>query len=363
MRMVVTGGGTGGHLFPGLAVARAALTLDNTTRVLYIATPRSMDQMVLRSEPFECTTIRGSGLKGVGLAGTLQSLFIQPLAVFDAWRLLRRFRADIVVAVGGYVTGPVVFAARLLGIPVCVHEQNAVPGLANRLAGRLASVICTSIPCGEYFPADKVVQTGNPVRREILQSVRQVSTANRKKPTVLVLGGSQGAHRVNELMVEAAVLLHQRGVALEIIHQTGEKDMAMVQRTYEEAGVVATVCSFFSDMADRYSQADIVVSRAGATTLAELAVTGLPALLIPYPHAADNHQLGNAHYYARLGGCEVFEQQQTEPAVLAARLQELLADCEQRERMGACMRSAATPEATKNILKQCQMLVQKRTVT
>ncbi len=346
-------------MFPGLAVARA-VTSDHEARVLFVSTSRVIDQKVLASEVFECVTIRGCGIKGVGFTGTLKSLFVLPMAVWEAIRLLKRFRAEVVFAVGGYVTGPVIVAARMLRIPVCIHEQNSVPGLTNRLAGKLANIICTSIPCGSSFPAAKVVQTGNPVRHEILELMQETREIHTGSPCLLVLGGSQGAHRVNELVVEAVGLLQEQGITLKVIHQTGEKDAAVVRREYEQIKADATVAPFISDMASCYRQADFVVSRAGATTLSELAVAGLPAILIPYPYAADNHQVGNALYYKKKGGCEVYEQHELDATVLAGHLKRLLTEPEHLAQMSEHMRSAAMPHATEAILNQCMQLIDEK---
>ncbi len=360
MRLVITGGGTGGHLFPGLAVARAVIGAHNDDEVLFISTSRVIDQKVLASEKFECATIGGSGIKGYGLLGILKSLLALPPAVLEAVRLLRRFRAEVVFAVGGYVTGPVVVAAKLLRIPVCIHEQNSVPGLTNRLAGRLADVICTSIPCDAYFSGSKAVQTGNPVRREILELAQKEIQGGKAHPVLLVLGGSQGAHRVNELVVEALGLLHEEGTAMSVIHQTGENDAAMVRKAYDQKGIESVVAPFIEDMAACYAQAEIAVSRAGATTLAELAVVGLPAVLIPYPYAADNHQLGNALYYKKKGGCEVFEQEKLDGTLLAGYIRRLLNEPERLAQMREGMLSAAMPHATEAIVNQCMQLTGKR---
>ncbi|MEJ2033634.1 MAG: glycosyltransferase, partial [Deltaproteobacteria bacterium] len=199
IRMIVTGGGTGGHLFPGIAVAETMLARQPGSEILFVSTDRQVDRRALRDRPFLAVAARGQGLKGKTIWGRLRALIQMPLALAESLNTVRRFRPQLVFGVGGYVTGPVVLAARLLGVATCIHEQNSVPGLANRWLGRLVDRIYLSIPGSEkYFPSDRTVLTGNPVRRELLAATGKAEAA-----TLLVLGGSQGAHRVNTLVVEA----------------------------------------------------------------------------------------------------------------------------------------------------------------
>jgi len=360
MRLVVTGGGTGGHLFPGLALAKAMQQAVPKTEVMFIGTARALDQQVLAGTGMEIEVLNCSGLKGTTVVEKARSLFQQPIAVLTAIKILRRFKADLVFAVGGYVTGPVMVAAKMLGVPVCIHEQNSVPGLANRLAGRIADTICTSIPCGDTFPAAKVVQTGNPVRQEILETAL-AGKVWQSPLTLLVLGGSQGAHRVNVLFLEAVKELVGKGHRFHIIHQTGQQDYEMVARAYGGLDVVVDVQPFFKNMAELYRRAHFVVSRAGATTLAELAVAGLPAVLIPYPHAADNHQQTNAEYYAKGGGCLIRQQDTLSSHELAKVICSILLKPEGELRtMAANMRKMGVPEATDRIVEQCLRLIEKK---
>lgn len=360
MRLVVTGGGTGGHLFPGLALAKAMQQAVPQTEVLFIGTSRALDQQVLAGTNMETVVLNCSGLKGSTLVEKVRSLIQQPAAVLSAIKILRRFEADLVFAVGGYVTGPVMVAAKILAIPVCIHEQNSVPGLANRLAGRIADTICTSIPCGDTFPAAKVVQTGNPVRQEILDTA-MVTKVWQEPLTLLVLGGSQGAHSINVLFLEAVKKLVEKGHRFHVIHQTGQQDYQMVAGAYGDLDVEAEVQPFFNDMAKLYSRAHFVVSRAGATTLAELAVAGLPAVLIPYPYAADNHQQTNAEFYAKGGGCLVRQQDTLSGDELATMLRSLLLKPEDTLcTMAANMRVMGVPEATDRIVEQCLRLIENK---
>jgi len=215
------------------------------------------------------------------MAQRLSALLQLPLSTFSAMGLMRRFRPQLVLGVGGYVTGPVLLAAKMMGIATCIHEQNSVPGMANRKLGRLVDRIFLSIPGSErYFAEGKWVMTGNPLRRELLAAAEK-KREKKEGLTLVVLGGSLGAHRVNTLMVGAMELLKNTAAQLRVIHQTGRDDEQLVAGRYEELGVKAEVAAFFNNMAELYCQADLVVSRAGGTTLAEITAFGLPMLLIP----------------------------------------------------------------------------------
>ena len=243
MRLIVAGGGTGGHLFPGIAVAMAMQERIPETRVLFIGTSRLLDQQTLSGLGFELAALECGGVKGLGVMTKLRTLLQMPQSVLAARRMLRAFRPDMVLGVGGYVTGPVLLAARSLGVPIAIHEQNSVPGMANRLAGRLSDRVFISLPCRPEFAAHKTIQTGNPVRGAILEAAeapRQLGNP----PTLLVLGGSQGAHRVNELMLAAMEILAGQQVAVHLIHQTGRDDEAMVREGYRRIGIEAEVSAF-----------------------------------------------------------------------------------------------------------------------
>lgn len=354
--MIVTGGGTGGHLFPGIAVAETVLATAPGSEILFVGTDRQVDQRALRDRAFQTVAVRGQALKGRGAAGRLRALLQLPLALTEALATVRRFRPQLVFGVGGYVTGPVVLAARLLGMATCIHEQNSVPGLANRWLGRLVHRIFLSIPGSEgYFPAGRTVLTGNPVRRELLAASAEKAGA----ATLLVLGGSQGAHRVNTLVVEALKGRRDRLPAgFKVVHQTGASDEPWVAAAYRESGIPAEVAAFFDDMAAVYRQAALVVSRAGATTLAELAVTGRPALLIPYPFAADNHQEKNAEYLTAGGAARMFREADLDSDQLAEAIFGLLAAPEQLDRMAAQARALARPEAAEAIVAECLQLIE-----
>lgn len=358
MRLIVTGGGTGGHLFPGIAIAVGIKEKISDSRVLFIGTPRQIDKDTLIHYDFELASIECMGLKGMGMTRRIRSVLQLPAAVFEARKIIRAFKPDLAFGVGGYVTGPVLLAARTAGCPVCIHEQNSVPGLANKILARIADRIFLSIPCRYPFAQEKTVMTGNPVRRDIILAGAEKKPVTPGEMTVLVLGGSQGAHGVNRLVVEAAARIKSlAGIDIKWIHQTGKKDMNEVKSRYQDSGIQATVSDFFQDMTAVYRQADFVISRAGATTLAELSVLGLPALLIPYPFAADNHQQTNALYYERGGGVVTFSEDALTGEQLAGEISQLLSNPDRLREMAVNMKKMGRPEATESIIEKCLELV------
>ncbi len=357
LRLLITGGGTGGHLFPGIALAQGVKSRYPASEVLFIGTDRHVDRVALGRVGFETRTIRAEGVKGKTVGETLRALFLLPVSLFQAAGLIRRFRPDVVFGVGGYVTGPVLLAARLMGCPTCIHEQNSIPGIANRILGRLVDRVFLSLPGSEkFFPPAKTVLTGNPVRGEILAPP---PARDPQAPlTLAVLGGSQGARAVNRLMVEAMEKIASRLPAgLRLIHQTGAADRDMVRHGYQRLGLEAEVEAFFTDMAGLYQRADLVVARAGATTLAELMVRGLPAIFIPYPYAADNHQAENARYAVEAGAALVHEQAGLTPEILGRDILALLADGDRRAEMARRAAALAMPRATDRILEECLALL------
>lgn len=360
MRLIITGGGTGGHLFPGIALAQAMMQTYPGCEVLFIGTERKVDKTALAHLGFAVMTIKSQGLKGKSPAAKIKAMLQQPPAFFEAARIIRKFKPDLVFGVGGYVTGPVILAARLLGITTCIHEQNSIPGLANRLLGHIAHRIFVSLPGSEkYFPAAKTVLSGNPVRSSIVKAANQMGRKKYSEPlTLLILGGSQGAQRLNSLMLEAAekCLLHRIPVP-NIIHQTGEHDETLVREKYAALGITARVQAFFSDMAEIYSQADLVVSRAGATTLAELTVFHKPVILVPFPFAADNHQEINGRYLVEASGGLMFKQAELDGEKLGQEIKHLLADTAILSEMAANSGRIAKPEATGTIVNACMELL------
>ena len=329
------------------------------SKVLFISTDRQVDTRALKGRSFETTVLKCRPLKGLGLLAKLVTAIRLPASLIAAGVIIRRFKPDLVLGVGGYVTGPVILAARLLGVPCCIHEQNSVPGLTNRLLGRFVHKIFISLPGSEpYFPAAKTVLTGNPVRQELLSAAAMPVKKENQSPTLLVLGGSQGAHRINMLMLQAfAEHRSALPLGLTVIHQTGSRDEEEVRKEYTRLGIRAQVAAFFTDMATLYREADLVVSRAGATTLTELMLFAKPAILIPYPYAADNHQEKNGLFLAERGGAKMFVETDLTGPALAREIVRLIIDKEELNRMAVRLATLARPRAAETIVARCLEMV------
>jgi len=360
MRIIVTGGGTGGHIFPGIAVAKGIQDKFPGSKVMFIGTDRHIDQKALAAYNFQLAAIKCLGIKGKSFFNKLNSIIQLPGALLAAIKIMKTFKPEIVCGVGGYVTGPVLLAAKLKNIPLCIHEQNSVPGLANQITAKIADKIFISIP-GEYnFSPQKIVFSGNPVRREII-SAAPAERIPKERKNLLILGGSQGAHQLNVLMQESAKLLQNNfAKSFQITHQTGNKDVQAVRKTYHELGVQAEVRPFFDNMAGLYQNADLVISRAGATTLAELSVMGLPAILIPFPYAADNHQMLNGRYYVNHGGAKMFKEKDLSAPQLAKEISSLLRNHDDLRNMSVAMKKLSRPEATTKIINQFLTLLENK---
>src|ERR671931_418133 len=347
-RVLIAGGGTGGHLYPGIAVARELLARRSDAQVTFAGTVRGIESRVVPREGFALDVIRSGGLKGKSLADRARGASMLPLGLIDAWWIVSARRPDLVIGVGGYSSGPLVLVASLRGVPTMLLEQNAVPGLTNRLLARVVRSAAVTFDSTAAFFGSKAFVSGNPVRPEFFAAVGSSSESaiddQASGTRVLVFGGSQGAHAINVAMVEAAAQLAAGRLHLRLTHQTGERDVEMVRAGYRAAGLQAVVEPFLDDMGRQLGQADVIVCRAGATTLAEIAAAGKAAILIPLPTATDDHQRKNAEALAARGAAEVLLQQDASGAVLAARILGLAADRARRRQMAAAARQFARPD-------------------
>jgi UDP-N-acetylglucosamine--N-acetylmuramyl-(pentapeptide) pyrophosphoryl-undecaprenol N-acetylglucosamine transferase len=363
VRVVIAGGGTGGHLFPGLAVARALKMRVLDAQVTFAGTAAGIEARVIPTTEFALDLIRSAGLKGKSLAARVRGAVLVPLGITDAWRVISRRAPDIVIGVGGYSSGPVVAVAAMRGIPTLVLEQNAVPGLTNRLLARFVRRAAVTYEGSLRYFGGKGFVSGNPVRREFLEGADDPShdTAINASPVrVLVFGGSQGAHAINVAIVEAAPRLAAATEAIELVCQTGVRDFAMVQAAFERHHVPGRVETFIDAMDREMKTAGLVVSRAGATTLAEVTAAGRPAILIPLPTATDDHQRHNARALENAGAAEVIEQGELNGERLAGRIIALAADRELRRRMSAAARQLAKPRAAEDIVDAVIKLTDRR---
>jgi UDP-N-acetylglucosamine--N-acetylmuramyl-(pentapeptide) pyrophosphoryl-undecaprenol N-acetylglucosamine transferase len=357
--VVIAGGGTGGHLFPGIALAEE-LKARGGNEVLFVGTARGLEAKVVPREGWPLELIDVAGLKGAGAAGFLRGLLRVPRALFQSLAILRRFRPDLVVGVGGYASGPLVLAAALTGRATAILEQNSVPGVTNRLLGKVVRAVFAAFDeSRRFFPSRKLRMEGNPIRKKFLDGAGAGAGAGTGR-RVLVCGGSQGAHAVNERALEAIIALQQNGQAVRVVHQTGAADRDAVEKRYREAGVDAEVVAFIDDMAAAYRAADLIVGRAGATTIAELTAIGRAAIFIPFPFAADDHQTVNARALEGAGAARVIPQEQATAAALAEMIGGLLADDAARAKMAEASRALGRPEAARAIVDQLEALAGKR---
>ena len=356
LNVVIAGGGTGGHLYPGIAVARELQRVAQA-QVSFAGTAAGIEARVVPREGFELDVIRSAGLKGKSPEAVLWGAVLVPIGLIDAWRLVSRRVPAVVIGVGGYSSGPVVMTAALRGIPTLVMEQNAVPGFTNRSLARFVRAAAVTWPETAKYFGGKAFVSGNPVRAEFLQTVEGTNaTAEHDGGTpparVLIFGGSQGAHAINVAMVAAAPELVRRRPGLQIVHQTGAADRDVVDQGYRRAGIEARVEPFLYAMDREMTAADLVVCRAGATTLAELAAAGKPAVLVPLPTAADDHQRRNADATARAGAAVALEQRALTGDSLAAEILRLLDDPGLRARMSAAALALAKPDAARVIAER-----------
>jgi UDP-N-acetylglucosamine--N-acetylmuramyl-(pentapeptide) pyrophosphoryl-undecaprenol N-acetylglucosamine transferase len=345
MKVIIAGGGTGGHLFPGIAVAEELVARGHSVR--FVGTEKGIEARAVPKAGYPLDFIDIAGIKAKGFKGTLSGLFRVPRAMRQSRTILKREAPDVVVGVGGYASGPMVLAAALGGRPTAILEQNSVPGFTNRTLGRFVKVIFGAFKTAETsFSKKKYRLVGNPVRKPVRDALAGADgTGAEDGDGVLVVGGSQGAHAVNELVFAAMKLLKAVGQAPRLVHQTGEKDREDFARRYAEAEIAADVRAFIDDMGAAYRGAAVVVARAGASTLAELTMIGKPAVLIPFPFAADDHQTVNARELADAGAAFLLPQATTSPAELADAMRGLLEDRDTRRAMAAASRALGRPQA------------------
>jgi UDP-N-acetylglucosamine--N-acetylmuramyl-(pentapeptide) pyrophosphoryl-undecaprenol N-acetylglucosamine transferase len=358
MRVVIAGGGTGGHLYPGIAVARELLRRHADARVTFAGTARGIESRVIPREGFELDVLRSRGLKATSLVARMRGVLLIPLSAIDAWSIISRRSPDLVIGVGGYSSGPVVLMAAIRGVPTLLLEQNAVPGLTNRLLAPAVSAAAVTFESTVRFFGRRAIVAGNPVRSEFVSQSAAPGVRAAGPPRVLIFGGSQGAHAINMAMVEAAPELAAHPGGMAITHQTGERDLESVRDGYRRAGLEARVAPFLFAMDREINAADLVVCRAGATTIAELTASGRPALLVPLPTAADDHQRKNAEVLGAAGAAEVVEQNDLQAGALAARILALVNAPDRLAAMAAAARKLARPDAVTVIVDKAMELVQ-----
>lgn len=360
MNIIIAGGGTGGHLFPGMAIAEEFRIRDAGTRIVFIGTERGLENRVLPGSGYELKLIDIAGIKGRGLR-SLGAMAKIPRSLFQSVGIIREVRPDIVIGVGGYASGPAVAAAHLLGIRTAIAEQNAFPGLTNRILGRFVDRIFLTFPDKEKkFSAKKVIVSGNPVRSAFCRSEKRKVDSSF---TVLVFGGSQGARNINNAVLEALPFLKTIS-GLKVVHQTGPAEYDRIAEAYRiairGAGINAEILPFIADMASACNAADLLVCRSGATSIAEITACGKAAILIPFPFAVADHQTQNARVLVDAGAAEMIPEKNLTGQYLASRIQELYNHREQIAKMETNSAKLANLNSAVVIVNECISLIGKK---
>jgi len=361
--MIIAGGGTGGHLFPGIAIAEEFLGRNPAYRILFIGTERGLEKKIMGRLGLPLRTIQVEGIKGQRLFRSAVAVAKIPGGLIASFRILREFRPDIVVGVGGYASGPAVLAASLMGVKTAIAEQNAFPGLTNRILGYFADRIFLTFPVSQrWFPKRRTLVTGNPIRAAFLAEKPQ---EEKKDPrfTILVFGGSQGARTINRMVGEALDGLQHAKDRLRFIHQAGEKDLETVTAAYRERGLTADVSPFIMDMAAAYHKADLLICRAGATSIAEITAGGKASILIPFPFAVNDHQARNAEILSRAGAAEVIAERDLNGPGLARVIEQLHRNPGAVRKMEAAAAALGKRQAARDIVDICLTLVRDRRPT
>ncbi len=355
MKLVIAGGGTGGHLFPGIAVAEEFLARDPANRVLFVGTERGLEARVLPRLGFKLECIEAAGIRGKSGFAQLKGMAMLLHAYSQSRKILKEFRPDRVLGVGGYASGPLVLAARGMQIRRFIHEQNAIPGITNRLLARFVDQVFISLEQSRgFFPKEKTLLTGNPIRKEIAATVGNAGVERGAGGPfrLLVFGGSAGAHSINMNMIAALPLLQELRAQLAITHQTGENDLEEVRTAYAREGFAATVVPFIDNMAEAYRVSDLVICRAGATTIAEVTACGRACLFIPYPHAVDDHQRQNAEALLKEGAGFMLLERELSGERLAQQIRDLLDKPLAIVSAGEHARKLARPDAARVIVDE-----------
>jgi UDP-N-acetylglucosamine--N-acetylmuramyl-(pentapeptide) pyrophosphoryl-undecaprenol N-acetylglucosamine transferase len=357
MRVLIAAGGTGGHIYPGIAVAKEIMRRDPESVVRFVGTARGLENRLVPRAGFELSIIESSGLKNVSLLALLRGLIMLPKSFFAARRVIRDFGPEIVVGAGGYVSGPVLLAASLTRLPTLVMDSNALPGWTNRVLARFVDQAAVSFAEAVPYFRGKGVLTGNPVRSEFFEIPPKQRDG--RHTSLLVFGGSQGARAINEAMISAVSGLASQKSALRVTHQTGEADFEKVRRGYDAAGWQdnVDVRPYIDDMVTEFAKADLVLCRAGATTSAELVAAGKAAIMVPFPLAADDHQRKNAEALQAAGAARMILQKELTGERLANEIGSLLAAPEGIDRMEMAGRKLARRDAAKATVDLMEELV------
>jgi len=348
-KVMIMAGGTGGHVFPGIAIAEALK--EKGVETVWLGTEGGMESTWVNNAGIPIHNISIKGLRGNGLVGWLKA----PFNVFRAWsqarKIMKTVQPDLVLGMGGFVCGPGGLAAKSLGIPLVLHEQNAIPGLTNKLLAPMAKLVIAAFPQNK-ITGKQVVTIGNPVRKglELIDTVENTQPCH-----LLVVGGSRGALALNETLPKALALMDEE-IRPVVKHQTGKKTLEQAKQAYEQSDMVAEVVPFIDDMLKAYAQADLLLCRSGALTVSELMAVARPAIMVPYPHAVDDHQTANAQALVDLGGGQIIQQTELTPERLAEALTAWCVNTERRVKASESIRANAKTRATEQIVDKLLQL-------
>jgi UDP-N-acetylglucosamine--N-acetylmuramyl-(pentapeptide) pyrophosphoryl-undecaprenol N-acetylglucosamine transferase len=362
MRVIIAGGGTGGHIFPGLAVAEEFKDRDSSIEVIFVGTEYGIEARVVPKEGYQIKFLRAEGLVGVSTVKKVKATVKTFLSFIDSYNILKTLKPDIVIGVGGYASGATMLTAFVMSIPTMILEQNSIPGLTNKILGRFVKTVCATYQESiSFFPRQKTFLTGNPVRIQILngniESAYRLFSLERGLFTILVFGGSSGAKSINTAVVNALNNMYDLKEKIQFLHQTGVTDYEKVREIYRKLGFKGTITPFIYQMGEAYAVADIVISRAGATTLAELTALGKAAILIPYPYAAGRHQELNARKLLEMGAAKMILNSELKGESLAQNIRELYVNEKMRAEMQRNSLAIGRPEACARVVDIAMSLV------
>ncbi|MFN3395301.1 MAG: undecaprenyldiphospho-muramoylpentapeptide beta-N-acetylglucosaminyltransferase [Thermodesulfovibrionales bacterium] len=355
MKVIIAGGGTGGHVFPGIAIADEISRRDESAEVTFVGTEHGIERSIVPQEGYSIRFLRAEGIVGKSMIKKLRAGIKVTLSIFDSYKIINELKPEAIIGVGGYASFGMVLTGCLLSIPTMIMEQNSVPGLANKVLGRFVDAICVTYHESlSFFPKEKTYITGNPVRQGIIRGERdkayELFSLDRNRFTILVFGGSAGATRINRAICDAFNYLTDIKDQIQFLHQTGRSDIEWVKESYRRWGFRGTVTPFIYEMAEAYAVSDLVISRAGATTLSEITAIGRPAILIPYPFAASGHQEENARKLTAAGAAKMILDDDLSGEVLSEEIKKTIGNDDLRKEMERTARSLGRPDAAGQIV-------------
>lgn len=362
VRALIAGGGTGGHIYAGIAIAEEMQKRWENSQILFVGARRGMESKILPQCAIDFRLIDSQGIKGKRFSEMINGISRVPGSIYNTLKIISGFKPDVAVGVGGYSSGPTIVSSWILGVPSVILEQNLYPGVTNRILAGFARYVALNFSGSEkYFPRGKTFCSGNPVRKNLALRERNESLAkwnlNEELFTVLVFGGSQGARSINELMPSVCSFLRKEGEKFQIIHQTGEKDYEAVEKNYRNKGIESVVLPFIRNMSDAYGAADFIISRAGATTLSEISACGKPSMLIPFPFATNNHQEHNALFMQNEGASVMMRENEATAEKVSGEIRKIMNSREILRKMSESARRLDKPGAALDIVMCCERLI------